>query len=187
MTAREKTIAICVGAAVGLLALDQYLLQPMFDRLSSADALIEQHQTELNDAETLMQTRNRAKRKWNETAKKSIMTDASSAEQQMAVRVSELAERANLKLSTSKAEKGERTRGFDVWGDKRTATGNMQQIGRFLYELQHTDIPIRVTDLNITSRKDATDDLTLSLSLSTIYQGPTPQKVAMTNATGSYR
>jgi hypothetical protein len=64
----------------------------------------------------------------------------------------------------------------------------MQQISRFLYELQYNDAPLRIESAQLKSRVDATNDLTLQVKLSTIYQAPAGQKVAMLGTwTGDYR
>jgi hypothetical protein len=45
----------------------------------------------------------------------------------------------------------------------------MSQISRFLYEIKRTTIPVQINELQITSNKENTDDLKLSLTISTIY------------------
>ncbi|HEX8323377.1 MAG TPA: GspMb/PilO family protein [Tepidisphaeraceae bacterium] len=188
MNKREKTIAICVGAAVGLLALDQWLLGPYFTRLSKADDLIARHQSALSDGNTVLQTRLRASKHWRDIAAGKVTADASAAESQLLNRVRDCAQRANLQLTSLKSEKSEKEKGYERVSVKPTGTGSMGQIGRFLYELKMTtDMPVRVNDIQIISRKDGADDLSVSLALSTIYQAVGQAKVAMNGSTGAFQ
>jgi len=51
----------------------------------------------------------------------------------------------------------------------------MNAIARFLWRVETAGIPIRLKELQLGSRKEGTDDLTLQLRLSTLYQAtPSP-------------
>lgn len=187
MNKREKTIAVWVGVAVGLLALDQWLLSPYFERLSRADELIARHESALQDGNTVLQTRLRASRHWREISAGRVMPDASSAESQLLNNVRDCAGRAGLSISSIKSERSEREKGYERIAVKPTAAGTMGQIGRFMYELKMSPTPVRVSDIQITSRKDGLDDLALSLTLATIYQPPAQPKLAMNGTRETYR
>jgi hypothetical protein len=58
----------------------------------------------------------------------------------------------------------------------------MAQISRFLWRIQAATIPVRITDLQITSHKEGTDDLALVLGIGTIYPAPEPEKSPSGNA-----
>ena len=182
MNAREKTIAIVLGAVVGLYALDSYLLSPYLDRLTKADSLIAEHNQEVSDFETTKRRRVNAAKDWRKVATDSVKTDASAAESQLLGRVRECAQRAQLSLTSQKAEKTEKEKGYDRILLKASGQGTMQQIGRFLYEIQNANIPIRVNDIEVSSRKEGVDDLALTITLATLYQTPVTPKVAMTGS-----
>jgi hypothetical protein len=50
-------------------------------------------------------------------------------------------------------------------------TGNMRAVARFLYLAETTTLPLRIRELQIGSRKEGTDDLSVQLKLSTLYMG----------------
>jgi Tfp pilus assembly protein PilO len=181
VNAREKTIAIVLGAVVGLYALDSYLLTPQLDRLSKADASIAEHNQTLSEFDTIKRRRINASKDWRKAAADTVRSDASSAESQLLSRVRDCAQRASLALNSQKTEKAEKEKGYDRVLLKASGTGSMQQISRFLYEVQHASFPVRINDIDITSRKDGTDDLTVSITLATIYQTNAPAKVALSN------
>jgi len=56
----------------------------------------------------------------------------------------------------------------------------MAAISRFMWRLQTSKVPIRVTDLSITTRRDGIDDLSLDLGISTLYLPPESTKADTT-------
>ena len=46
----------------------------------------------------------------------------------------------------------------------------MRRVTQFLYAIQTTDIPVRVTDIQIDARSETADELTVQIGLATIYQ-----------------
>ncbi len=50
-----------------------------------------------------------------------------------------------------------------------SATGTIEQITSYLGLIESADIPIKIEKLSITSREQASDALSMSLTLSTIY------------------
>ena len=51
-------------------------------------------------------------------------------------------------------------------------TGTMKSLAGLLWKIQTAGIPIKVTDLTLVSHKEGQDDLTITLSLSTVYTPP---------------
>jgi hypothetical protein len=50
----------------------------------------------------------------------------------------------------------------------------MYAVSRFLWRVETAKVPIRVKEMQLGSRKEGADDLTLTLRLSTLYQAPQP-------------
>lgn len=184
MTKREKTIAIVVGVVAGLFALDQVLLTPQLDRLSAADSKSSDHRQKLADADSVVKRSQAAQRLWRPMAGEHVKPDAPSAESQLRERVLACAKAAELTVPSYQSDKAEKEQGFDRSQITVTATGNMWQVSRFLYELQTTDAPLRVETAQIKSRTDGADDLQIQVKLSTIYQPGGAAKVAMAGPAG---
>ncbi len=173
MSRRERYIAIAAAVVVGLLVLDQAALSPLLARLTEADAAIDHYQQDLARAEGLFDNRTHAQRAWRDMTGGTLLRDAPDAESQVLNRAREWAQSAGLALSSLKPERTEKERDFQKITIRATGTGTMAQIARFLYAAQTASIPLRVTDLQITARRDGQDDLALNVGLATIY---TPQE-----------
>ena len=48
----------------------------------------------------------------------------------------------------------------------------MDQVSRFLFAVDAARIPVRTADVQISTRKDGTDDLAVQITLATIYEPP---------------
>src|SRR5207244_11753494 len=98
----------------------------------------------------------------------------------------EWAQDAAMSLSSVKPDRQpEKIGDFYRISFRATGTGQMSQISRFLYHLQTTNLPVRITDLTLTTRKEGADDLTLSLGIATIYLAPEADKSGRPNQTAS--
>lgn len=179
LSKREKIVAVVAGLVVGALALDQLLITPQFKRLDDANMLIKLHEEDLQKADSTFSSDLAARRRWKEMAGNGFKADASAAEGQLLDRVREAAQGAGLSVQSFKPERSERVGGFYRITLRITATGSTSRVTRFLHAMQTSKIPLKVMDLQISSRKDGTDDLAIQLGIATIFEAPPlPQKVA---------
>jgi hypothetical protein len=79
---------------------------------------------------------------------------------------------AGLKITSLKPERLPDKRSLAEISFQATGTGNMNAVSRFLWRIETAKVPIRVKELQVGSRKEGADDLTLQLRFSTLYQAP---------------
>jgi hypothetical protein len=169
---RERTIGIVAGAVVGLLLLDQVLITPLLARWTDADDKIELATMDRNSAEDLIFASERANGQWSRMIGTQLHRDASEAESQVLNSVREWAQEAGMNLSSVKPERTEKEKDFFKITFRATGSGGMAQVGRFLWRLETASVPVRVTDVTITSRKPGTDELGVQLGIATSYLAP---------------
>ena len=178
MSPREKLIAIGVGVAVGLYALDSVVLTPLGDRLDAADKTINDSRLALAEGEGVQKNANTARRNWKRVTGVNVADNKDAAESQLYNRVRDWLSAARLPLTGIKPGRTDREKGFDKVTVTATATGNMEQISRFLYSVQTSDFPVRVNRIDLVTRKEGTDDVTLNIDLASIYGDITTQTLA---------
>ena len=187
LNTRERYIAIGVGVVVLLYIADSFFFTPELDALSQANRLIEAHQQDLQNNNGVMQNSLTARRKWKALTANHLASDASTAEVELLARVRDAAERAGLSLGQQNRSQHEKQGGFETITRRFSGEGTMARLSQFLYILDESDLPLRVVDLSVSSKKDGTDDLEIQLGIATLYDSPaTPVKVtmAMDNARG---
>jgi hypothetical protein len=103
-----------------------------------------------------------------------LKIDASTAESQIIRSVGDWAAESRLQLSSVKPDRAEKDKQFQKITFRANAIGSMSAISQFVWKIQTSKIPIRITDITITTRRDGMDDLTLELGISTLFQPPEP-------------
>lgn len=169
LSKREKTIGYVTCAVLGALVLDRAVLTPLTDRLGAADDRVLAAQQQLTGAQDLFQNDLRARRAWKEMAGTTLQQNAPAAESQVSNALHAWAQQSGLALTSLKPERSEAENDFQRITIRATATGTMEQVTRFLYAVQTANIPIRISDIQLVSRSEGTDELSLQIGLSTIY------------------
>jgi Tfp pilus assembly protein PilO len=112
--------------------------------------------------------------KWREMIASGLKRDPAEAESQILHSVGDWAKDAGLKLSSVKPERQPDKRKLQEISFQASGTGSMNAVARFMWRLETSKVPIRVKDFQLGVRREGTDDLTLQLRLSTLYQAPEP-------------
>ncbi len=162
-------IAIATVAFVVLLGVYFWILTPLLDRKDSLNAQITKASQDLKDADYVFATQKRKNLHWATLSATAVKREAPEAESQVLNSLLEWSRDAGLTLSSLKPERTEKEKDFQKVTFRATGQGSMSQVSRFLHRIQTATIPIRVTDLAISTHKEATDDLLLQLGVSTIY------------------
>jgi len=178
LSKRERNIGIFTGIAVAILVVNYAIIDPL---MSARDDL-EKKKVEANgllaQKVALLKRSKDDGPRWNDISKSGLLKEASATESQIYTAVSSWAREAGL--NPPPALKSDRTEKEAVTGGKyfykitirATGNGNMQQIARFLWHFENATIPVRINELTIASRRDGQDDLSLQMTLATIYQAP---------------
>jgi hypothetical protein len=174
LSKRERYVGIATAAALAILALDRFFLDPLMTQAVELDAETSLAQQDLDRANRLFASNRRLNGEWSKLAGDRLARDGSAAENQVLHSVRDWAQESGLTLSSLKPERTERERGLGKVTVRATGTGGMAQISRFLWHVQTADIPVRLTDVQITTRKEGTDDLSVQLGLATVFVAPEP-------------
>jgi hypothetical protein len=169
---RERYIAIGAVAAAVLLGLDSYVLTPYFDQRSAIASEREQTIRRLSEADSLFGRQRRLQGIWTDIQRGGLKGNPSQAESQALQAVLDWAKASGVELAALKPERTTQEGKFQVISFSVTGTGSMAAVSRLLWSLESATIPVRVNDMQITPRKEATDDLSVRLSVSTLCMPP---------------
>ena len=79
------------------------------------------------------------------------------------------AQEAGLTLWSMKPERLDQEDDLREIMFQAAATGPMSAVSRFLWRIETTSIPLRVKEVQLSSRREGTDALSLQLRVSTLY------------------
>jgi len=169
LSKRERYIVIGTIIAVAALALDRYLLSPVLNRESQLEAQKQGLVRELDRAQSLFKRKKAAAAKWKEMVAGGLKQDASETENALQHAISQWSQDANLALSSVQPERAAQTGRSPEVAIRVVGTGPMSAVARFLWRAQTCPQPVKVVDMQVSSRREGTDDLSVTLHLSALY------------------
>lgn len=174
LSPRERKIAIGVLVVVGIWALDELAIAPLLAQQSQLrdDNLAATQQ--LQQATHLFAVARKDQRTLSQMTHAGLGADASAAESQMLHSIGDWARESGLTLTGNKPDRAEPQKPFEKIIFHVTSTGNMNAVNQFLWHVQTATIPARVEEMTVASRKDGTDEVSLSVAISTLCMVPPP-------------
>jgi hypothetical protein len=171
LSSRERVIVMVTGLAAVVFAGDRYVLTPYLSaRRTVGDerlALVDK----LNSAQKLFAKQRRMEKEWKQMVSGGVTSDPAEAERNLLV-VRDWAQEAGLtNLSTTPRREPRNDRTQIVRLDA-SAVGNLASVAKLLWRVESARLPLKVDDMDMRSRADGTDDLTVSFKVSTIWVTP---------------
>ena len=176
LSKRERYIVILTLTVVGILALDWLFVSPLLARRTELGESIAVAEQDVTQQRRDMTNATRARRKWRDVSGGTVKRETPEVETQVYGAVQEWAKDSRMNLSSFRYERTEKEKGFNKVTFIATGTGGMEQIGRFLFRIQTANIPVRITALNITTKKEGTDDLALQVKIASVFDQPETPK-----------
>lgn len=177
MSTRERNILLVVAGVVVLFLADRYAWTPYTDAREQLQADLAAAKDKQLKAVHLIKEDRTNRQRFDQMIADGLKTDPSASESQMLHAVDDWARDARLNLQTVKRERMEQDKQFGRIVFRATASGNMAAVARFLWDVQTTKLPARIVDLQISLRqgaKEGTDDLSMTVAVSTLVRGQVP-------------
>jgi hypothetical protein len=168
LSKRERIIALTAVIAAAVLVLDHYALSPVLDRLAQLRTDEKFYTDKLANANSLFMHRKATEARWDQMAADGLKSDAADTEDALDHAVYDWAQSSGLILKICTPERSILKERPEVVLYV-VATGRMSAVAQFLYQAQISKLPVRPTDMEIGTRREGTDDLTLTLHLSGLY------------------
>ncbi len=172
---RERMLVIGTVAVVGLLGLDQYLLTPVLDAEDQLQNERQQIVSDMTRAQNVMSDRKVAMTRWRTMVRSGLKSDPAEAEGQLLHALRDWAKESGLVLSSVKPERPEskdtQLREIQV---QASANGTMEALTKFMLKVQQSAFPLKLSEFQMASRNESTNDIALQIKVSTLYKGTAP-------------
>ena len=173
---RERTVGVLTVAVLGILALDRVVLNPLMAKRNEIDAKTRTVREDLDRVYELSGRRREMGQTWREMVAGGLKTDASEAESQVLQALEGWGREARLNVTMLKQESTEKLKPYQVINFRVSGSGTMESVSRFIFKVQQSKMPLRISDMTVTSKKEGTsDELTVTLGVSTIFLPPDPK------------
>jgi hypothetical protein len=183
LSTREKYIAIAVGVVFGGLLINSVLISPLLAKNDDLKTQIANEKAAYERDMLIVRAKTRNEETWRKHLQ-AIRRDKSAAESQIIGTILAWAEQAGMGQPGVKPNPAEqpviklggritdKDKTFLKLTARFTGSGSMRQVGQFLWQVQTSGIPVRISDMSVSTRKENTDDLELALGISTIFLSP---------------
>ena len=168
-TKREKVIIAATIAAVCLLVLDVYVLTPLLAERDDVQADKARLEAKLTQATSLLKRRRLLNDRWRGMLAGGMKHDPGEAESQLLRSLRDFSAELGVKLLSLRPERSVEKTQLPEITVHASGTGSMSALSRLLWRIETARIPVKIKMLQLGSRKDGTDDLSLHLRVSTLY------------------
>jgi hypothetical protein len=169
LSKRERVIIAGSVLVLGALGLDQFALTPLLDAWDKTQAQKRGLQSEMTRSQAALKSGRELGPKWREMTAAGIKLDPAEAESQALHAIRDWAAESGVALAMLKPDRLTDKTQLPAISFQANAVGSMDGIGKWLWRMQYAKVPMRITELTLSSRKEGTDDLTATLRLSTLY------------------
>lgn len=184
LSKREKGFVLATVAVCGILLLDQYVLTPLLEEQDALHAERDKIVTELDRARKIMAERKQLAPKWHNMLNSGLKSDPSEAEGDLLHALRDWAKAAGFTLTSVKPDRPESKEQLKEIHVQATGTGSMSDVAKFLFKLQSASFPLKLTEFQLGTRSNTTNELALQIKLSTLYCPP-DKKIAKAEFPGN--
>ena len=168
MSPRERTIALLTLLVLVVLGADRLVLTPLQRGRDAVAAQSRQTAKELDRATTLFASRKETAAEWRQMLQAGLMYTPAEAESHVLHAVRDWSRSSGLLLASLQPEKATPAGEFSELSFQATGEGGMKSVAGFLWAVETSPLPLRVTEVHIGTRKEGADDLSLQLRISAL-------------------
>jgi hypothetical protein len=174
---RQRILMIGAGAAVALLILDSILFTPLTKMWQTHSAEISRLQKNVAEGRSLIARAGQLDRVWADMQTNALPKDAAQGEQEVISAFDRWGRANNIELSSIRPQwKRGATDRYSLLECRVDATGTIPTLSRFIYELERSPLALRVDSVELSSRDDGGQRLTLGLIVSGLRLSPLERK-----------
>lgn len=172
-SSRQRLLLIVTGVVVGLLILDSLAFTPLTKAWQARSAEIAKLQKNVTDGRGIIANATRTQARWAEMQTQALPKDAAKAEQDLISSFDRWGRSAGIELGSIKPQwKRGQTNRYSQLECRVDATGSLSTLSRFLYEVEKSALALRVDSVELTSRDEFGQKLTLGLLVSGLRLTP---------------
>jgi hypothetical protein len=170
---RQQLLIILAGAGILLLVLDSLVFTPLTKAWQTRSAEIAKLKKNVAEGRGLIERGPRMVKQWDEWQKQALDKDAAKAEQDLISAFDRWSRASNVELGSIKPQwKRGLTQRYSQLECRVDATGSMATLTRFLFEVEKSTLPLRVDSVELSSRDEFGQKLTLGLLVSGLRLTP---------------
>ena len=173
---RQQLLIIVAGSVFGLLIADALILSPLTTSWQARSKRITELRKQVADGEKLLQRADALKSRWDQMQKNALPNNNSAAEQQVLTAFDKWSQDARISVN-SITPQWKRDRDELLTLECRVdAAGTVGTLAKFLYNVEHDPMALKIESVEISTRDKNGQNLTLGLQISGLVLNGTEEK-----------
>jgi len=160
---RQKLLMIVAGSAMALLALDRLILTPLGHVWSERSQRITELSKDISQGKQLLERENTIRDRWSNMASNTLPVNLSMAESKVLRSVDHWTQDSGISFTSIKPQWKQNADDYVTLECRADAFGDMSSLTRFLYDLEREPLALRVEDVEISSRDNDGQQLSLGV------------------------
>jgi len=178
LSKRERLILIWTMSIIGIAVLYNFVLTPILDARSGFEAEKQKLSEEIQKASEVLKQKDTLSKQWDERIGNGLNSDVSATESGVLNAIRIWAQNYGLTLSSIKPEreKGDGKGEMQEIIFNMACSGNMTSVGQFLWQIENSTLPLRITEFQLGSREEDGKEMSLQIKLSALYMAEAAEK-----------
>lgn len=169
---RQRFLTLVAMLAVGLFAGDKFILSPLVRSWKARSSRIVELKKSLSHGAFLVDREQSTRERWESMKTNTLPADASAAQNDVLKAFDRWSHDSRISVTSIKPQWKRATDDYMTLECRADASGNLQAITRFLYNLEKDPMGFKLDEVEITARDNEGQQLTLGLTVSGLQLNP---------------
>ena len=163
---RQQLLLILALVAVGLFAADKLLITPLQASWKARSARIADLEKKVSEGRALISRAETLRTRWDGMKTNTLPDDLSQAEQKLLKGVDTWSQESRISVTSINPQWKRAEESFRIVQCRVEASGNLNAVTRFLYNLEEDPMAVRIENLEVSARDAEGQQLAIGLQLS---------------------
>ena len=170
LSKRERLLAAATLLVILIFILYRFVATPFMDMKENISREKQELTDKVRHGDRIIRQRDRIKEEWQDMIRGGLSSDPSNMESKVLHVLRQWSYDCGLSISSIKPD---RNRAEDVMLREImfnvACRGSMDSVGQFLWQIENSELPLRITEFQLGAREEDGRDMSLQLKLSTVY------------------
>jgi hypothetical protein len=168
---RQKILMIAAAAGLGLLILDSLVISPLYASWEARSKQIADLRKTLAEDRQLLQRQTMILGRWDRIQTNALPSNESLAEATLLKAFDRWRQDGGVTISSTKLQWRDSGEDYLTLECRADATGDIRSIMRFLYDLEKDPMAVKIESLDLSSKDESGQQLSLGLQVSGLLLG----------------
>ena len=172
MDNRQKLLAIAAGAALALLVADRLVLSPLVAAWKERGKEIARLRAQVTEGASLLKRERAIRGRWDDMQANMLPNNQSLAQAQVLKAVVTWAQESGVSINGTSPQWKNDAEEYKTLVCRVDASGSLWTLSRFLYDIERGPLALKLESVDLSSRDNQGQQLTLGLQISGLALSP---------------